>query len=421
VAVHNVGVRHRLPTGAILKGSEPRAVQDGQNLSWDLGSLDPRQEKRIQLQIVPEMKGDLECHAQVTFTGASSGKLKVREPKLAVKATAPQTVMLGDAANVTLMVSNPGDGLAELVKVRAKLPDGLEHPRGQVVEFDLGNLGPNENRTVQLICTAKAPGQHECEITASAEGDLKVQHLAAVNIMLPRLDLAMHGPKLRYLDRPATYVIQVKNPGSGPASNVTITHQLPPGFRFMGATAGGRHDAASRSVTWFVGDLTAGQVREVALQAMAVQTGEQKHAATAQAARGLKSEAETTTRVEGLSALLMELVDMEDPVEVGGETGYEIRITNTGSKMETNLQLICTIPEKMEFKGAKCPGGTRHKLQGNEVVFDPLPKLAPRADAVFRVMVKGVAPGDLRFRARITADGLTDAVLKEESTKVYGE
>ena len=33
----------------------------------------------------------------------------------------------------------------------------------------------------------------------------------------------------------------------------------------------------------------------------------------------------------------------------------------------------------------------------------------------------GVAPGDLRFRARITADGLTEPVLKEESTKVYGD
>jgi hypothetical protein len=27
----------------------------------------------------------------------------------------------------------------------------------------------------------------------------------------------------------------------------------------------------------------------------------------------------------------------------------------------------------------------------------------------------------LRFRARITADGLSDPVLKEESTKVYGD
>ena len=47
--------------------------------------------------------------------------------------------------------------------------------------------------------------------------------------------------------------------------------------------------------------------------------------------------------------------------------------------------------------------------------------MAPRADAIYRVNVKGTAPGDLRFRARIKADGLSDPVLKEESTKVYGD
>ena len=55
------------------------------------------------------------------------------------------------------------------------------------------------------------------------------------------------------------------------------------------------------------------------------------------------------------------------------------------------------------------------------MVFEPLPKLAPRADAIYRVNVRGLAPGDVRFRARIKADGLTDPVLREESTKVYGD
>ena len=60
-------------------------------------------------------------------------------------------------------------------------------------------------------------------------------------------------------------------------------------------------------------------------------------------------------------------------------------------------------------------------MEGKEIIFEPLPKLAPRADAIYRVNVRGIAPGDLRFRARIKADGLTVPVLKEESTKVYGD
>src|SRR5262249_20620097 len=120
-------------------------------------------------------------------------------------------------------------------------------------------------------------------------------------------------------------------------------------------------------------------------------------------------------------ALLMELVDLDDPLEVGAETAYEIRVTNTGTKTETNLQLTCTVPDRMEFKGAKGAGGLAFRVEGKDVVFEPLPKLAPRADAIYRVNVRGLAPGDLRFRARIKADGLSDPVLKEESTKVYGD
>ncbi len=75
----------------------------------------------------------------------------------------------------------------------------------------------------------------------------------------------------------------------------------------------------------------------------------------------------------------------------------------------------------MEFRSAVGAAGVRSHLQGRELTFEPIPKLAPRADVIYRVNVRGVAPGDLRFRAKITADGLTEPVLKEESTKVYGD
>jgi uncharacterized repeat protein (TIGR01451 family) len=420
-AVNDVVVRNRLPGGVTVQAAEPKpTTQDGVQV-WDLGTLQPRQEKRIDLQMLPEAKGDLSCQATVTFSGASAVRLRVREPKLAIKATAPDKVLLGDTVPVNITISNPGDGSADQVKVRAMLPEGLEHARGRTVEFDLGNLGPNENRSVQLVCLTKAGGPQKVDIAAAAEGNLKAQDGCTFDVILPQLDLAANGPHLRYLDRHAVYTFKVTNPGSAPASNVMVTDVIPSGFKFVNATSGGRHDFASRTVSWFVGDLTPGQSREMTMEVVAINTGDHRHLVTATAARGIKTEAQISTRVEGLSALLMELVDLDDPVEVGADTGYEIRITNTGSKTETNLQLVCTIPDKMEFRGATGAAGTHARLQGKELIFEPLLRLAPRADAIYRVQVRGIAAGDLRFRARITADGLTDPVLKEESTKVYGD
>ncbi|HEV3085469.1 MAG TPA: hypothetical protein VGY66_37295 [Gemmataceae bacterium] len=421
ISVSQVAVRVRIPAGVTVQASEPKALQDAGTLTWDLGTLQPRQERRLDLQLLPDLKGDLACEALVSFAGTSTARIRVREPKLALKAANPDKVLLGDTATISLNVSNPGDGTAEHVKIHATLSDGLEHTRGKNIEFDLGNLGPTETRGVQLVCVTRSAGPQTCEAIASADNNLLAQASAKVDVILPKLDIIAKGPKLRYLDRHAVYTFNVSNPGSAPASNVTVSDVIPDGFKFVSASDGGRHDFATRTVSWFIGDLTPGQSREVSMEAVAIATGMQKHVATVVATRGLKNDTEVQTRVEGLSALLMELVDLDDPVEVGADTAYEIRVTNTGTKTETNLQLICTIPEKMEFRGAKGAADCRFRVQDKEIVFEALPKLAPRADAIYRVNVRGVAPGDLRFRARITADGLTEPVLKEESTKVYGD
>jgi uncharacterized repeat protein (TIGR01451 family) len=420
-SVQQVVVRYPVPAAVTVRGSDPRALAEGNVLRWDLGTLQPGQEQRIDLQVIPQSKGPLTCLAQVSFTGSTSVQLQVHDPKLVVTAAAPAKVSLGDVAVMTLTASNPGDGAAEQVKVKATLPEGLEHVRGRVVEVELGTLAPRESRSVQLVCVARAAGQQMCQVVASADTGLVARGSAAVEVTLPRIELALAGPKLRYVGRHAAYAFRVTNPGSGPAANVTVQAQIPDGFKFQAASAGGRHDSAARTVTWFLGDLGPGQDREITLELVASALGDHRLHAVATASRGLKAEAIATTRVEGLSALLMELVDLDDPVEVGADTAYEIRVTNTGSKMETNLELVCVLPDKMEFRGAKGADNCRFRVQDKQVIFEALPRLAPRADAVYRVYVRGLAPGDLRFRARIRADGLTEPVLREESTKVYGD
>jgi hypothetical protein len=125
-----------------------------------------------------------------------------------------------------------------------------------------------------------------------------------------------------------------------------------------------------------------------------------------------------TTKVEGLSAIALELIDIEDPVEVNGETTYEIKVLNTGTKTETDVKIVCTIPAEFEqFKSASGPTG--YKVEGNEIVFEPLAKLAPRADAIYRIQVKCTTAGIAHFKARMTSAILTEPVTKEEATRIY--
>jgi uncharacterized repeat protein (TIGR01451 family) len=419
--VHQVSVRYPLPAGVTVRNCEPKGTADGNALSWSFGSLPPGQMRRIDLQLVTQERGELTCSATVTFSGMSSMRVQVREPKLQIKMTGADRAVVGDTVTLQCVVSNPGDGPTDNVKIKAMLPEGLEHSRGRVIELEVGNLAPQESRPVSIVCTAKAEGQHTVPVTASGEGDLNATEMAKVEVLAPRLDLAVTGPKQRYIDRPAVYQFRVSNPGVTPATNVMLTDVLPAGFKFQAASAGGRHDESTRTVSWMVGDLMPGQSRELTVNVIAASAGDHRQVASVSAARGAKNEVQMVTHVEGLSALLMEMVDVEDPVEVGSETAYEIRVTNTGTKTETNLELVCTLPEKMEFLGAKNGAGSKFRLEGRDVIFEALPRLAPKADVIYRISVRGTGPGDLRFRARIRADGLTEPVLREESTKVYSD
>ena len=195
--MHNVIVRYRVPAGVQITATEPKALNEGSLMTWDLGTLMPGQEKRIDLQLLPEAKVALNCQASVTFTGTSTFRVQVREPKLALKAAAPERVVLGDIATVSLTVSNPGDGTADRVKLKAVLPEGLENARGKMFELELGSLAPGENRTVQVVCLARTAGVQPIDCMALADAGLNAQDTAKVDVVLPRLDLVVVGPKLR--------------------------------------------------------------------------------------------------------------------------------------------------------------------------------------------------------------------------------
>jgi Domain of unknown function DUF11 len=418
IPLHKVIVQVKVPSGAKLAGTEPKAEGTEAVLVWDHGVLAPRQEKVVKLRLVPPATGELLCQAWVTFTGSAALKVQVREPKLAVAVHAPEKVTAGDQAVVTLTVSNPGDHPADGVRLAVALGAGLEAAGGKTA-IDVGTLAAGEAREVKVPCVARAGGAQKCEVTAEGDGGLSATGSATVTVIQPRLEVELAGPKLRYLERKATYATRVTNSGDAPAADVVVTEAVPTGFKFVSAEAGGRYDAGARTVKWSVGELGAGQARDLKCELVASGLGDQTHTVVAGGARGVRAEKAVVTKVEGLSALSMQVADTDDPVEVGAETSYEVRVTNTGSKDETEVKLVCTIPPQMKLKAARGPG--KFEVVGNEVVFEPVKSLEPRSDLTYRVTVTAQTKGDARFKATLTAGGLSEPVIKQESTRVYAD
>lgn len=118
-----------------------------------------------------------------------------------------------------------------------------------------------------------------------------------------------------------------------------------------------------------------------------------------------------------IPAVLLEMIDINDPVEVGSNEIYVITVTNQGSAPDTNIRMKGFLEGEMEFVSAS--GATRGTHADKTVTFEPLPRLAPGAKAEWRVIVKALAPGDVRFRVEMNTDELDREVIKTEATRFF--
>jgi uncharacterized repeat protein (TIGR01451 family) len=149
-----------------------------------------------------------------------------------------------------------------------------------------------------------------------------------------------------------------------------------------------------------------------------MEAGEAKLVIKTSSQSGLKDEREEVVSIEGLAAINFQLTDLKDPIEVGAETSYEIRVTNQGTKAASNVHLAAMLPRGM--KPISAEGPVRYKIEGQRVLFEPLKTLAPKADTAFTLKVQATEPGDQRIAVQVATDEIRDPISKEESTRVYG-
>ena len=392
-------------------------------LFWDIGTLDAKAERRIKVTAQAAGEGEFTTTATATCSARASWRAKVCQPKLSIAKKGPQTVQAGDVVPFELIVSNVGTGPAEKVTLRDKMPAGLQHEAqrtpGEVIEADLGTIAPGDTRTINMRAKATREGRFVNEATVSATGVAEVSARMEVLVTDASLSLQKTGPREGNPNQELDFALIVTNTGKGAAAGVTLTDTLPDGLDFVSATDNGVYDAKTRVVQWKFESLAGSQSRTVSVRVKATKSGDWVNQAVARTERAQEARAGLSVHVEGVPALLLEVVDLDDPVEVGAETTYEIHVVNQGTAPCTNVSVLCDPPDGMVVLGAEAV--VTHKMQGKRIVFEPLPKLAAKADVLYKVKVRATKAGDWRFRAWLSSDHMPKAVYEDESTQVYSD
>jgi len=434
-SVDRVTVIHDLPENLQFIGTSPEAQENDKRLSWKIAKLEAGEEKRIKVKVKANDDGefDLRASASITVSGASTARfIKPKLPKLAVKMTGPDTVLMGEEVAFEIQITNTGPVRVKRIVLRDKLPSGLTHPQGREIEAEIGGLKPGESRTLTLRTIAAKSGTFANEIHATAQIDekqadeidlaggiantsIEATATATVHVGEPALSVKQAGPKQCQQRAEAIFSIEVNNSGSARTKNVRVVDQLPRNMEFIAASDDGRYDATSHAIVWSLGALDFGTQRMLTVKARGRSVGEGVNRIHAEAEGDLNAQSDLPVRVEGAPSLSLEILPLNDPAPIRKDVEYEIRVFNEGSQPCTNLHVGITLPDGMFLRDAQAP--SPYKLDENQVVFAPYSKLGTRADLVYRIKVQCKTPGDAKLRVQLTCDQLQRPVIREEKSR----
>ncbi len=165
-------------------------------------------------------------------------------------------------------------------------------------------------------------------------------------------------------------------------------------------------------------NLPAGDQGKVPLTLLPVREGNRAIRLEARGDLGIVAKNEQTVRVDSLAELTFQIKDSADPIEVGGETLYEIRLTNSGSRNDSNVRVQLQLPQGIELIASDADADTDGR---GLISFAPRNELVAGSDIVYRVKARGIVPGTHLIKAVVLSDQSTVPVTKEESTMVYAD
>ncbi len=421
IPANQVFVYDRVPDGTELIDSTPKANQSADGtLSWNLGTIAPGETSEITINLLPVRPGEFGSVAQISFAAQASARTLCTQPILAIKHSTKPKVLIGDEVVLDITIENNGDGPATNVMLQENIPDLLTFDDGsRELEFEIGTLAPSQKRNVQLRLKAAKVGTTQNRIVVQGDAELQAFDVVDLEIIAPDLHATGEGPDRKYLNRQSTHEFALANSGTAAATNVDLVARLPRGLKFVSANNHGQYDASSNAVYWSLQQLAAGQTGRVDLVTMPIEPGEQKIDFEATADLNQKTSVSKSLTVDYLVELFCEIDDLTDPIEIGGETAYRVKVVNQGLQSAANIRLNVDFPAGIQPTSVN--GNIPNQIQGQRVVFSAIERLDAQQETIVTITAKGTVEGDHRVVVNMSSDARETQIAKEESTQVYSD
>jgi uncharacterized repeat protein (TIGR01451 family) len=417
--LQNVVVNLENSKNVEILGSTPDSVKtpDG-DLAWMLGDLPGGATKTIVIKAKAQGVGVASNCLSVVYANVLCASTVVVEPSLQLAKTAtPEVCGTCGEVKLTYTVKNPGTGLAEAVVIKDTLPAGLTTLDGKsAVEINVGDLASGAEKSFNVTAKAAKAGSYASAASAMSGGGLSAKSGEPATVVKePKLTVTCDANKRVFVGRDITYRFTVKNDGTCAATAAAVRVAVPSGTQFVSADNGGKLEAGS--VIWRMPTVAAGQTATVAMTVRPSGVGNAAVTATLAAECIDPMSTNCATEVAGIPAILLEVVDTIDPVEVGKDTVFIVTATNQGSATDRNVKVVATLPASMTFVSGT--GASAVSASGQTVTMSPVATLAPGAKAEWRITVRAAKAEDARSRWEMTSEQFKTPVTETESTYLF--
>ena len=185
-------------------GTIPKAESqlEKKNLIWKLGTLAAGAEQLIRVKITPTDAGEIGSVATVSFSAEVAAKTVIVEPKAQLTVSGPREAAVGEPAPFKFSITNNGPVDLKGVFIRTVLPNqGLTHPGGNDLEYEIGDLPRGKTRDVALSITPAQNGDWHFDSTVTLGGRELAKAQSGLHVVGARLTVVRSGPTKRFVGR----------------------------------------------------------------------------------------------------------------------------------------------------------------------------------------------------------------------------
>lgn len=385
---------------------------------WHIDHLAPGQSETIEVTGMAVEPGEFRTCMTVSYEPAVCFVTQVVQPDLKLVRTIDQRrAYVCQDVDMHYSVKNVGSGVARNVRLVEDLPDGLTLTDGNDrIAQDLGNIGPGETVEGTVTLTANSTGRYTTRSKVT-NGTLEASTPKdQILFQRPELNVMVDAPKREYVGRDVPVHITVENVSDIAAVDTVVNVK---DIDQLNRVSLSTQRAELDGDTIRIGRIEPGESRDMTMTFHADEPGNQTIAVAANAYCAQAVRDQVAVNLSGVEAVRLEMIDLVDPVVVGDETVYKIRVKNQGTADSINVGVTATLPDEMSFVSGE--GDSRVTARGKTVRLAPIARLGAGEEATWRIRAKANQAAKTQLQLKLTTDASPRAVNEQESTTIIAE